>query len=164
MLSCLADVQFWNRVFCLSEVSLISHSGVRSITEPVKSTSDYSDLASEILLMNKAIRYCGMVDRFGRILTQAHRKDLNPKLTERDWQRRALHLAMRYSSKRSWERKLGNLHYTLSKYDVLVMTIIELAEHHLLILSFDPDTKNIDYVLENAVMPLLEENRLIMAH
>ena len=71
---------------------------------------------------------------------------------------------MRYSSKRSWEKKLGNLYYTLSKYDVLVMTVIELEDHRLLIVSFDPETKNIEDVLENAVMPLLEENRLITVH
>ena len=71
---------------------------------------------------------------------------------------------MRYSSRRTWEEKLGTRHYSLTKYDVLTMTILQLSSCHLLIVSFDPDTENIEAILKNVVMPLLKENETSIMH
>ena len=123
---------------------------------------DYQKLANKIILLDKSIRYCGIVDQLGEILAQDHRTRLNPILTINDWNRRALHFAIRYSQSRSWEEHLGRLQYHVSRYDKIITAAVRIGNHHLLIVSFDHDTEYFDKLLTKRIIPLLEDYRLIV--
>ena len=106
------------------------------------------------MLSDKAIRYCCVVDRLGNIVEQQTRQGLDPILAEKDRQQRALAYAIADFRRRSWEEKLGELQYLVAKYKRLITAQIPLDKKHILIVSFDPDTKNFDSVLSDTVIPL----------
>lgn len=77
-------------------------------------------------------------------------------MTTEESQRYALQATIRQSTRSTWDKKLGKPLYSCTRYERLVRVAIPLAEGHLLLLSCDVETKNIDSLVMNRIIPKLE--------
>jgi hypothetical protein len=77
-------------------------------------------------------------------------------MTPEETQRYALLAAIRQSTRSAWDKKLGKPLYSCTRYKCLVRVTVPLAEGYLLLLSCDPETKNIDSLVMDKIIPRLE--------
>ena len=70
----------------------------------------------------------------------------------------ALAATIRHSTRQVWERKLGKVQFTLTRYERLWRVSVPLPDNHLLLISIDPETKNIDSLMSDKVLPLLDRD------
>lgn len=121
-------------------------------------STDYESLPQRILPLDKSIRFCGVANKLGYIIASRYRQDLKPLMTNEETERYALFATIRNSTRQVWENKLGRVRYALTRYELLVRVTVPLASNHLLLLSFDVDTKNIDDIMRDKVMPVIDKN------
>jgi hypothetical protein len=123
---------------------------------------DHNELVTQTISLDKSIRYCGISNQLGEIVAYKVRANLKPILTIDDWNRRALHYTMRYSTKRSWEKNLGRVHYHASKYDKIITAVIQIGSHQLLIVSFDSNISRFDDLVRKRIIPLVDRYQSIV--
>jgi hypothetical protein len=101
-------------------------------------------LPSQILLLAKSIRFCGIVDKFGTIIDGKYRENFQHLLTDQEERKQVLQAAIRNSSKPSWESKLGKARYSTTLYEKVITVTIPLWEAHFLFVTFDGDADDYD--------------------
>lgn len=113
-----------------------------------------------MLPADKSIRFCAITNKLGYIIASKYRKDLKPLMTIDETERYALFATIRHSTRQAWESKIGKVQYTLTRYELLVRATVPLTNNHLLLLSFDVDTKDIDTIMMDKVMPIVKNSDL----
>ena len=116
----------------------------------------YAGLPELVLSVDKSIRYSAVVDRLGYVIAQKYREHLQPVMTAEETRRYALQATIRQSTRSTWDEKLGKSLYSCTRYEHLVRIAIPLADGHLLLLSCDAETKNVDSLVRNKITPKLE--------
>lgn len=81
-------------------------------------------------------------------------------MTIDDTEKYALFATIRNSTRQAWESKIGKVQYSLTRYELLARVTVPLANNHLLLLSFDVDTKDIDSIMMHTVMPIINKSLL----
>jgi hypothetical protein len=81
-------------------------------------------------------------------------------MTVEETERYALFATIRNSTRQAWENKIGKVRYALTRYELLTRVTVPLANNHLLLLSFDVATKNIDSIMVDKVMPVIDKSNL----
>jgi hypothetical protein len=117
----------------------------------------YQSLPELILPLDKSIRFCAVTNKLGYIIASKYRKNLKPLMTFEETERYALFATIRHSTRQAWEGKIGKAQYSLTRYELLVRVTVPLLDSHLLLISFDVDTKNIDCIMTDKVLPLVEK-------
>jgi hypothetical protein len=97
-----------------------------------------------------------VVNKLGYIVAQKYRPRLQPVMTPEETQRYALQATIRQSTRSGWDKKLGKSLYSCTRYEHLVRVAIPLTEDHLLLLSCDVKTKNIDSLVMDEVIPKIK--------
>jgi hypothetical protein len=108
-----------------------------------------------VLSLDKSIRYSAVVNKLGYIVAQKYRPGLQPVITPEETQRYALQATIRQSTRSGWDKKLGKSLYSLTRYERLVRVAIPLAESHLLLLSCDVETRNVDSLVMDKIIPAI---------
>lgn len=116
----------------------------------------YAELPEIVLFLDRSIRYAAVVDRLGHIVTQKYRPRLEPIMTYEESQRYALQATIRQSTRNTWDKKLGRALYSVTRYDRLIRVAIPLTDGHLMLLSCDVETKDVDSLLMNKLIPKLK--------
>ncbi len=124
------------------------------------SNPDYENLSEKILSLDKSIRFCAVTNKLGYIIKSQYRKNLKPLMTIDDTEKYALFATIRNSTRQAWESKIGKVQYSLTRYELLARVTVPLANNHLLLLSFDVDTKDIDSIMMHTVMPIINKSLL----
>jgi hypothetical protein len=78
-------------------------------------------------------------------------------MTREETDKYALLTTIRQSSRTLWEHRLGKTQYSLTRYERLFRLTIPLDENHLLLLSFDIETRNVDSIIMRKVIPLIRK-------
>jgi hypothetical protein len=120
----------------------------------------YEALPALILPLDTSIRFCGVTNKLGYFLSSQFRKGLKPIMTLEETERYALHATIRHSTRQPWESKIGRVEYTLTRYELLTRVTMPLQNNHFLLLSFDVDTKNIESILTDKIMPAISMSKL----
>ena len=81
-------------------------------------------------------------------------------MTVEETEKYALFATIRHSTRQVWESKIGKVRYTITRYELLVRVTVPLANNHLMLLSFDIDTKNIDAIMTDKVMRAIDKSDL----
>ena len=77
---------------------------------------------------------------------------MDPEETEKY----ALSATIRHSTRREWEAKLGRVLFTVTRYQRLIRVTVPLKDNHLLLISLDIETKNVDDLMMQKIMPALQ--------
>lgn len=108
--------------------------------------------------LDKSIRFCGVANKLGYVIASKYRANLEPLMTVEETERYALFATIRNSTRQAWENKIGRVRYSLTLYELLARATVPLANGHLLLLSFDASTRNIDGIMLDKVMPVIDKS------
>jgi hypothetical protein len=81
-------------------------------------------------------------------------------MTIEETERYALFATIRNSTRQTWENKIGKVRYALTRYELLTRVTVPLTNNHLVLLSFNVDTKNVDSIMMDKVMPIIDSSSL----
>jgi hypothetical protein len=126
-------------------------------------TLDYKQLCSEILALDRSIRFVGLVDHLGSLLATVYRQGLVPLASSEETAKYASQaIFMTGALSGGLNSKVGRLEYVVGKFDNLVRATIPVVsgsyDKFYLMLSFDVGS---DYlpVIEGKVLGFLKDNR-----
>lgn len=125
-----------------------------------KNVTEFSSLCNKLVGIDRRIRFVGVADKHGLILTTAQRADIIPLLNDEETEQYAITASTRQYTRLRWQDILGKLNYTCSLYEKILRITIPITNQknrleYLLIFTLDPDTGDFDYLIMKKVMPLI---------
>jgi hypothetical protein len=131
----------------------------------------FQHLCSEIIRSNVAIRFIGIADEHGFLLSTKERKGLVPLLNTEETTQYAITAATRQYTRIRWQPVLGKIDYTCSHYDKLLRATIPITDNnnslcYVIIFTFDVNTDNFHQIIMERILPIVRKNsrRLLEKH
>jgi hypothetical protein len=123
---------------------------------------DYEFLNSfceDVLAKHRAIRWAGIVNRNGVIMTQKTRQGLKLLLTEEENEEYAASAIARQKTRGKFEPKIGKMVYAFGRYERLHRATIPISENYYLLMTLDVEEKNFDSVIIDRILPAIAKSR-----
>jgi hypothetical protein len=123
---------------------------------------DYEFLNSfceDVLAKHRAIRWAGIVNRNGVIMTQKTRQGLKLLLTEEENEEYAASAIARQKTRGKFEPKIGKMVYAFGRYERLHRATIPISENYYLLMTLDVEEKNFDSIIIDRILPAIAESR-----
>ncbi|HET7148269.1 MAG TPA: hypothetical protein VFI73_07200 [Candidatus Nitrosopolaris sp.] len=123
----------------------------------------FQQFCNDVIALDPSIRFVGVADEHGLLLSTSERKDLKPLLNLEETQQYAITAATRQYTRIRWQNLLGKIDYTCSHYDKLLRATIPLTDKdnhlsHVIIFTFDVETANFHEIIMNKIIPLITRN------
>ena len=124
----------------------------------------FNNLCDEVLSLDRSIRFAGIADEDGSLLSISLRKGLKPLLGPEERTQYAITAATRQYTRLRWEYLLGRIIYASSHYANLIRATIPVTDYkshlyYVLLLSFDVDTDNFHDIIIKKIIPLVTKNK-----
>jgi hypothetical protein len=123
---------------------------------------DYEFLNSfckDILAKGGPIRWVGLVNKNGVLLTQKVRDGVKLLLTEEENEEYAASAIARQRTRGKFEPKIGKMVYAFGRYDKLLRATVPVNENYYLLITFNVEEKNFDTIIMERVIPLITQNK-----
>jgi hypothetical protein len=123
--------------------------------------SDFKEFCNRIIGTDSRIRYVGIADKHGIIITMGERKDIVPLLNDEETAQYAITASTRQYTRLRWQNILGKLYYTCSLYEKILRITIPITNQknrleYLMIFTLDPDNiDDFDNLIINKIMPMI---------
>jgi hypothetical protein len=123
----------------------------------------FKDLCNRVIGLDPSIRFIGIADEHGSLLSMAERKGLKPLLNAEETAQYAITAATRQYTRLRWEYLLGTVHYACSHYAKLIRATIPITDNnnrlaYVVLLTFDVGTENFHNIIMKKIIPLIHEN------
>jgi hypothetical protein len=118
-----------------------------------------NSLCEEILAKHASIRWTGIVNRNGVILTQKAREGVKLLLTEEENEEYAASAIARQKTRRKFEAKIGTMLYAFGRYERVNRATIPISENYYFLITLDVEEKNYDSIIIDRIMPAIAERR-----
>ena len=110
-----------------------------------KNVTEFSTLCNKLVGIDPRIRFVGVADKHGLILTTAEREGIIPLLNDEETEQYAITASTRQYTRLRWQDLLGKLHYTCSLYEKILRITVPITNQknrleYLLIFTLDPNT------------------------
>lgn len=126
-------------------------------------------LCKEIQQLDNSIRFVGIANNLGSLITTAYRNGLTPLMNEQETSHYGIQAVLRVAIREEFESKIGRLEYSIGKYERLIRATVPIrlfgsdedndqSKYYYLLISFDLKSNVID-VIESKVMPFIEKNK-----
>lgn len=127
-----------------------------------KNVTEFSTLCNKLVGIDPRIRFVGVADKHGLILTTAEREGIIPLLNDEETEQYAITASTRQYTRLRWQDLLGKLHYTCSLYEKILRITVPITNQknrleHLLIFTLDPNTEDFDYLIMEKVIPMVTD-------
>jgi hypothetical protein len=124
----------------------------------------FKDLCNRVIGLDSSIRFIGIADEHGSLLSIAERKGLKPLLNAEETAQYAITAATRQYTRLRWEYLLGTVHYACSHYAKLIRATIPITDNnnhlaYVVLLTFDVGTEDFHNIITKKIIPLIHENR-----
>ena len=124
----------------------------------------FKDLCNRVIGLDSSIRFIGIADEHGSLLSIAERKGLKPLLNAEETAQYAITAATRQYTRLRWEYLLGTVHYACSHYAKLIRATIPITDNknhlaYVVLLTFDVGTEDFHNIIMKKIIPLIHENR-----
>jgi hypothetical protein len=113
-----------------------------------------------VLALDRSIRWVGVASSEGELLLVKRRKDLVPLMTYEENQEYTLSAINRHKSRVKFQEKIGKLLYALGKYEKLTRVVAPINDNFYLLITFDVEELNFDYLMLEKVIPFVTANKL----
>ena len=126
-------------------------------------SDSFTRICKEMIALNKSIRFVGVANHLGTLLTTSYRNGLTPLMTREETKHYALQAVLRAAIREDFVSKLGRLKHSIGTYDKLIratvpiMTEDNLQAKFFLLLSFDIGT-DVRAIIENELLPYIDKN------
>src|SRR5689334_14100293 len=84
-------------------------------------------LCDEILKLDQTIRFAGIANKMGKLISAKFREGLEPLLTEQELEGSIIKAVLRMKTREDYESKLGNTIYTFTLYEKVKRASIPLV-------------------------------------
>jgi hypothetical protein len=140
---------------------------VSSSSPSSSSISSYShakEICSQVLLLDKSIRFAGIANNMGTLIAYKLREGLVPLLNEEELQNNIMKTVLRMKIREDHESKLGDVIYTFALYKRVKRASIPLDDTHhpdlaVLTVSFDMVADH-DTIIMDKILPVLKQRKL----
>jgi len=119
----------------------------------------FTSFCKNVLAKDRSIRWVGMVNNNGVIVTQKAREGVKLLLTEEENENYAATAIARQRTRSKFEPKIGKMVYAFGRYDKLHRATIPINEDYYLLITLDVEEKNFDSIIIEKVVPLVVENK-----
>jgi hypothetical protein len=122
---------------------------------------DYEFLYSfgeQLLDLQKSLRWVGIANRYGVLLSVEERDNLKSFMTEEENEEYAANAVKRYTTRIKFQTKIGKLNYAFGRYEKISRVTIPINQYYYLLLTFDPEEKNYDDLIMNKIVPLIRKH------
>ena len=93
-----------------------------------KYVTEFKNLSNEIVEIDSRIRFIGVADKHGIIITTAERKGIvYPLLSDEETEQNAITASTRQYTRLRWQDILGKLNYTCSLYEKILRITIPIT-------------------------------------
>jgi hypothetical protein len=111
----------------------------------------------QLLNFQKSLRWVGVANRYGVLLSVEQRDNLKPFMTEEENEEYAANAVKRYTTRIKFQTKIGKLNYAFGRYEKISRVTIPINQYYYLLLTFDPEEKNYDDLIMNKIVPLIRK-------
>lgn len=118
-----------------------------------------NSLCEDVLAKHRAIRWTGIVNRNGVILTQKTRQGVKLLLTDEENEEYAASAIARQKTRGKFEPKIGKMVYAFGRYERLHRATIPINEKYYLLITLDVEEKNFDSIIIDSILPAIAESR-----
>jgi hypothetical protein len=123
----------------------------------------HEELCRRILLLDHSIRFVGLVDHLGSLVTTVYREGLVPLATSEETAKYASQaIYMTGALAGGFNSRVGKMQYVVGKYENLIRATVPIVsagyDKFYLMLSFDLGS-NTSSIIEKKVIPFVEESR-----
>jgi hypothetical protein len=127
-----------------------------------KNVTEFSSLCNNLVGIDPRIRFVGVADKHGLILTTAEREGIIPLLNDEETEQYAITASTRQYTRLRWQDLLGKLHYTCSLYEKILRITVPITNQknrleYLLIFTLNPNTEDFDYLIMEKVIPIVTD-------
>ena len=119
----------------------------------------FNSFCKSTLAKDKSIRWVGVVNKNGVILTQKTREGVKLLLTEEENEEYASTAIARQKTRGKFESKIGKMMYAYGRYEKLHRATIPINEDYYLLVTLDIEAKNFDSAILDKIVPLIEQNK-----
>ncbi len=120
------------------------------------------NFCKSVLSKDHFIRFAGVSNHFGHLIATAYREGLAPLMTHEETSRYAVQAAIRAATRETFETKIGELQFSISRYGRLVRATLPIKSSgknkFLLLLSFDVDAEA-DSIINKKILPYVMQNK-----
>jgi hypothetical protein len=116
-------------------------------------------LCEDVLAKHSSIRWTGVVNRNGVILTQKAREEVKLLLTEEENEEYAASAIARQKTRGKFEPKIGKMLYAFGRYERLHRATIPINENYYLLITLDVQEKNFDSIIVDRIVPSIAERK-----
>lgn len=113
----------------------------------------------DVLAKDRSIRWVGIVNKNGVILTQKVRQGVHLLLSEEENEAYAASAIARQKTRGKFEPKIGKMVYAFGRYDRLLRATIPVNENYYLLVTFEVEEKNFDSIITEKLVPMIAESR-----
>jgi hypothetical protein len=123
--------------------------------------TDFKEFCDKIIATDSRIRYVGIADKHGIIITMGERKGIVPLLNDEETAQYAITASTRQYTRLRWQNILGKLYYTCSLYEKILRITIPITNQknrleYLMIFTLDPDNiDDFDNLITTKIMPMI---------
>ena len=124
-------------------------------------SSLFEDVCQSIIDLDKMIRFAGIANIRGTIVSAKYRAGLIPLLTQQETIESIEHSVVRMSTRRLMEAKLGKTIYSITLYEKVKRAVMPLGKNgdFILMVSFDNEA-DYDSIIHNKVIPLVSYHQI----
>lgn len=117
-----------------------------------------NDFCTNILRLDRGIRFVGVANREGKLIAHAYRKGIVPLLTPRETEVSVLQSFIRMGTRATLEQKIGDTVYSFTMYKKVKRVTIPLRDSsritHIFMVSFDLDVDHEPIIIRKMIPEL----------
>ena len=137
-------------------------SGANSNSKTLTTDEYFQNFCGEIIKKHYFIRSAAIANNVGHFMATAYRRRLTTLMTQEDSSRAAAQAAIRAATRNRLKSKIGDLQFSLSRYEKLVRATITIKNgekiRFLLLLTFDVEAEA-DSIILKRILPYIAENK-----
>ena len=137
-------------------------SGANSNSKTLTTDEYFQNFCGEIIKKHYFIRSAAIANNVGHFMATAYRRRLITLMTQEDSSRAAAQAAIRSATRNRFKSKIGDLQFSLSRYEKLVRATIPIKNgekiRFLLLLTFDVEAEA-DSIILKRILPYVAENK-----
>ena len=87
------------------------------LSNTTTTTANLSNFCKQILEVDKSIRFVGIANTLGNLITTEYRQGFVPLMTKQETSQYAIEAVLRATIREEFESKIGRLEYSIGKYE-----------------------------------------------
>jgi len=118
-----------------------------------------NSVCDDVLAKHSSIRWTGVVNKNGVILTQKSAEGVKLLLSDEENEEYAATAIARQKTRGKFEPKIGKMIYSFGRYELLHRATVPINENYYLLITLDVEEKNFDSIIVDRILPVVTRAR-----